>query len=59
MDTYNAQCTVKDVAFGVSNNKDKEYSSASLMLFGNGDGGGTTTNVADFERWSGFNRCYK
>ncbi|TPX41847.1 hypothetical protein SeMB42_g05381 [Synchytrium endobioticum] len=40
MDTYNAQCTVKDVVFGVSNNKDKEYSTASLMLFGNGDGGG-------------------
>ncbi|TPX37190.1 hypothetical protein SmJEL517_g00997 [Synchytrium microbalum] len=40
MDTYNAQCTVKDVVFGVGNNKDKEYSTSSLMLFGNGDGGG-------------------
>ncbi|KAJ3391538.1 Alpha-mannosidase 2C1 [Lobulomyces angularis] len=39
-DTYCAQVTPKEVAFSVSNNKDKEYSDRSLLLFGNGDGGG-------------------
>ncbi|KAI9003260.1 alpha-mannosidase 2C1-like protein [Gaertneriomyces semiglobifer] len=39
-DTYTAQATVRDVAFGVSNNKDKAYSNQSLLLYGNGDGGG-------------------
>ena len=39
-DTYNAGATVRDVTFSVSNNKDKEYSNKSLLLYGNGDGGG-------------------
>ncbi|KAJ3407717.1 Glycoside hydrolase, 38 vacuolar alpha mannosidase [Chytridiales sp. JEL 0842] len=39
-DTYVAQGTVRDVAFSVTNNKDREYSNKSLLLFGNGDGGG-------------------
>ncbi|KAJ3193268.1 Alpha-mannosidase 2C1 [Irineochytrium annulatum] len=39
-DTYVAQGTVRDVTFSVKNNKDKEYTHKSLMLYGNGDGGG-------------------
>ncbi len=39
-DTYNAQCSVRDINFSVKNNKDKEYSDRSLLLYGNGDGGG-------------------
>ncbi|KAJ3000858.1 Alpha-mannosidase 2C1 [Globomyces sp. JEL0801] len=39
-DTYTAQATVKDVVFAVQNNKDKQYSNQSLLLYGNGDGGG-------------------
>lgn len=39
-DTYCAQAVVKDVVFAVKNNKDKLYSNQSLLLYGNGDGGG-------------------
>ncbi|KAI8908000.1 glycosyl hydrolases family 38 N-terminal domain-containing protein [Gorgonomyces haynaldii] len=39
-DTYTAQATVKDVVFAVENNKDKLFSNQSLLLYGNGDGGG-------------------
>nr|KAJ3416023.1 Alpha-mannosidase 2C1 [Polyrhizophydium stewartii] len=39
-DTYTAGATVRDVTFSVTNNKDKEYSNQSLLLYGNGDGGG-------------------
>jgi alpha-mannosidase len=39
-DTYCAQGTVKEIAFAVKNNKDKLYSNKSLLLYGNGDGGG-------------------
>ncbi|KAJ3284791.1 Alpha-mannosidase 2C1, partial [Blyttiomyces sp. JEL0837] len=39
-DTYVAQNSVRDVVFSVKNNKDKEYSNKSLILYGNGDGGG-------------------
>jgi alpha-mannosidase len=39
-DTYCAQGTVKEVVFAVQNNKDKLYSNKSLLLYGNGDGGG-------------------
>ncbi|KAJ3105673.1 Glycoside hydrolase, 38 vacuolar alpha mannosidase [Phlyctochytrium bullatum] len=38
--TYSASGSVRDVTFSVSNNKDKAYSSKSLLLYGNGDGGG-------------------
>jgi alpha-mannosidase len=39
-DTYTAQASVKDIVFSVANNKDKLYSNKSLLLYGNGDGGG-------------------
>ncbi|KAJ3274938.1 Alpha-mannosidase 2C1 [Terramyces sp. JEL0728] len=39
-DTYTAQASVKDAVFAVANNKDKQYSNKSLLLYGNGDGGG-------------------
>ncbi|KAI8817665.1 glycosyl hydrolases family 38 N-terminal domain-containing protein [Fimicolochytrium jonesii] len=39
-DTYTAQASVRDVIFAVQNNKDKAYSNQSLLLYGNGDGGG-------------------
>ena len=39
-DTYCAQATVKDITMCVTNHKDREYSNRSLLLFGNGDGGG-------------------
>jgi alpha-mannosidase len=39
-DTYSAQATVDEVAFLVQNNKDKLYSNKSMLLYGNGDGGG-------------------
>lgn len=42
-DTYNAQCTVDEMLFSVSNNKDLAYTSEGLVLFGNGDGGGGPT----------------
>ncbi|KAJ3175511.1 Alpha-mannosidase 2C1 [Geranomyces variabilis] len=40
VDTYTSQATVRDVVFAVQNNKDKSYSNKSLLLYGNGDGGG-------------------
>ncbi|KAI9329689.1 galactose mutarotase-like domain-containing protein [Zopfochytrium polystomum] len=39
-DTYVAQGTVREIAMCLKNNKDKEYTNRSLLLFGNGDGGG-------------------
>ncbi|KAJ3367788.1 Alpha-mannosidase 2C1 [Kappamyces sp. JEL0680] len=39
-DTYTAQASVKDLTFMVKNNKDKRFSNKSLLLYGNGDGGG-------------------
>ncbi|KAJ3326548.1 Alpha-mannosidase 2C1, partial [Blyttiomyces sp. JEL0837] len=39
-DTQTAQATVRDVVFSAKNHKDKEYSPHSLLLYGNGDGGG-------------------
>lgn len=39
-DTYTASATVRDVSFAVRNNKDKEYSNLSLLVYGFGDGGG-------------------
>ncbi|KNC99430.1 uncharacterized protein SPPG_05671 [Spizellomyces punctatus DAOM BR117] len=39
-DTYTAQASVRDVVFAVHNNKDKPYSNQSLLVYGNGDGGG-------------------
>ncbi|KAJ3051806.1 Glycoside hydrolase, 38 vacuolar alpha mannosidase [Rhizophlyctis rosea] len=39
-DTYTAQVNVEEVTRAVTNNKDKTYSNKSLLLYGNGDGGG-------------------
>ncbi|KAJ1554061.1 Alpha-mannosidase 2C1, partial [Nowakowskiella sp. JEL0078] len=39
-DTYTAQASVRDISFMVKNNKDKEYTNTSLLVYGNGDGGG-------------------
>ncbi|KAH9837576.1 glycoside hydrolase family 38 protein [Rhodofomes roseus] len=40
VDTYTAQATVGDVNKGVTNHKNLESSDISLLVFGNGDGGG-------------------
>ncbi|KAI9591192.1 galactose mutarotase-like domain-containing protein [Syncephalis fuscata] len=39
-ETYAAQGTVSELIKSVNNNRDKAYSEASLLVFGNGDGGG-------------------
>ncbi|CAJ0861615.1 17620_t:CDS:10 [Entrophospora sp. SA101] len=39
-ETYVAQCTVGELVKSVNNHNDKEYSNESLLVFGNGDGGG-------------------
>lgn len=43
--TYNAQCNVGELLMSSSNNKDKDRAPCSLMLFGNGDGGGGPTEA--------------
>jgi alpha-mannosidase len=48
-DDYNAQATVSDVMKTATNNKDKGRTGASIMLFGNGDGGGGP-NLPMFEQ---------
>lgn len=40
VDTYNAQANVPDVLKAVSNHKDLEWTDKSLLVYGNGDGGG-------------------
>ncbi|KAI8992732.1 glycosyl hydrolases family 38 N-terminal domain-containing protein [Trametes punicea] len=40
VDTYTAQATVGDVNKGITNHKNLESSDISLLVFGNGDGGG-------------------
>ncbi|KAH9037516.1 glycoside hydrolase family 38 protein [Lactarius pseudohatsudake] len=40
VDTYNAQATADDIQKGLTNHKNLESSSTSLLVFGNGDGGG-------------------
>jgi alpha-mannosidase len=40
VDTYTAQATVGDVNKGLTNHKNLESSAQSLLVFGNGDGGG-------------------
>ncbi|KAG6918486.1 hypothetical protein DXG01_014113 [Tephrocybe rancida] len=40
VDTYTAQATVGDINKGQNNHKNLESSQASLLVFGNGDGGG-------------------
>ncbi|KAF5391900.1 hypothetical protein D9757_001700 [Collybiopsis confluens] len=40
VDTYTAQATVGDVQKGITNHKNLESSDKSLLVFGNGDGGG-------------------
>jgi alpha-mannosidase len=42
-DTYNANMSVKEVLYNVSNFKDHERSNESMMLYGIGDGGGGPT----------------
>ncbi|KAG9297720.1 hypothetical protein G9A89_011235 [Geosiphon pyriformis] len=39
-ETYCAQGTVNELLKSVTNNKDKEYTNESLLVYGNGDGGG-------------------
>jgi alpha-mannosidase len=39
-ETYVAQCTVEELKKSVDNNRDKAYTDASLLVYGNGDGGG-------------------
>ncbi|KAG0143248.1 hypothetical protein CROQUDRAFT_661493 [Cronartium quercuum f. sp. fusiforme G11] len=40
VDTYNSQATPADVIKAITNHKDLESSDKSLLVFGNGDGGG-------------------
>lgn len=40
VDTYNAQATAGDISKALTNHKNLESSSTSLLVFGNGDGGG-------------------
>ncbi|KAH9988748.1 glycosyl hydrolases family 38 N-terminal domain-containing protein [Russula vinacea] len=40
VDTYNAQATAGDISKALTNHKNLESSSSSLLVFGNGDGGG-------------------
>ncbi|KAH8999594.1 glycoside hydrolase family 38 protein [Lactarius hatsudake] len=40
VDTYNAQATADDIKKALTNHKNLESSSTSLLVFGNGDGGG-------------------
>ncbi|KAI9286060.1 galactose mutarotase-like domain-containing protein [Umbelopsis sp. AD052] len=39
-ETYNAQCTPEELIRTVRNHRDKEYTNSSLLVYGNGDGGG-------------------
>ncbi|ORZ07655.1 galactose mutarotase-like domain-containing protein [Absidia repens] len=39
-ETYNAQCSPEELIRSVKNHRDKEYSNSSLLVYGNGDGGG-------------------
>ncbi|CAH7683510.1 glycosyl hydrolases family 38 N-terminal domain-domain-containing protein [Phakopsora pachyrhizi] len=40
VDTYNAQANMFDVMKAITNHKDLEWSDKSLVVYGNGDGGG-------------------
>ncbi|EJU04489.1 glycoside hydrolase family 38 protein [Dacryopinax primogenitus] len=40
VDTYTAQATVEDVRKGITSHKNLEVTNQSLLVFGNGDGGG-------------------
>ncbi|KAG0742732.1 hypothetical protein G6F57_010501 [Rhizopus arrhizus] len=39
-ETYNAQCTPEELVRSVKNHKDKVFTNHSLLVYGNGDGGG-------------------
>ncbi|KAI7899040.1 glycosyl hydrolases family 38 N-terminal domain-containing protein [Cokeromyces recurvatus] len=39
-ETYNAQCTPEELVRSLMNHRDKMYSNTSLLVYGNGDGGG-------------------
>ncbi|RCI00419.1 Glycoside hydrolase, 38 vacuolar alpha mannosidase [Rhizopus stolonifer] len=39
-ETYNAQCTPEELSRSVKNHRDKVYTNESLLVYGNGDGGG-------------------
>lgn len=43
VDSYNAQCNVDEIRRGMTGHKNLEVTSQSLLLFGNGDGGGGPT----------------
>ncbi|EAL63688.1 hypothetical protein DDB_G0287577 [Dictyostelium discoideum AX4] len=42
-DTYNSQADVKEIVMSSSNNKDIDRCNESMLLYGNGDGGGGPT----------------
>ncbi|WVQ95701.1 hypothetical protein IAU59_002800 [Kwoniella sp. CBS 9459] len=43
VDNYNSQCNIDDVRRGMTGHKNSEVTAQSLLLFGNGDGGGGPT----------------
>nr|XP_019051258.1 alpha-mannosidase [Kwoniella bestiolae CBS 10118]OCF30188.1 alpha-mannosidase [Kwoniella bestiolae CBS 10118] len=43
VDNYNSQCDIGDIRRGMTGHKNLEVSAQSLLLFGNGDGGGGPT----------------
>ncbi|OCF58446.1 alpha-mannosidase [Kwoniella mangroviensis CBS 10435] len=43
VDNYNSQCDIGDIRRGMAGHKNLDVSSQSLLLFGNGDGGGGPT----------------
>lgn len=42
-DTYSSQCTISDIMKSTANNKDNIITTNSVLLYGNGDGGGGPT----------------
>lgn len=42
-DTYSSQCTISDIMKSTNNNKDNIITTNSILLYGNGDGGGGPT----------------
>ncbi|WWD20554.1 hypothetical protein CI109_105030 [Kwoniella shandongensis] len=43
VDNYNSQCNIDDIRRGMTGHKNLDVTSQSLLLFGNGDGGGGPT----------------
>ncbi|CAO3640016.1 unnamed protein product [Cunninghamella blakesleeana] len=46
-ETYNAQCIPEELIRTVRNHRDKEYSNTSLLVYGNGDGGGPLASMIE------------